>query len=43
MREILIIAGCIAAIVGAGKLIRKLTVGDADEDRKKDRILGARR
>ena len=30
MREILIIAGCIAAIVGAEKLIRKLTVGDAD-------------
>ena len=39
MREILIIAGCIAAIVGAEKLIRKLTVGDADEDGKKDRIL----
>ena len=39
MREILIIAGCIAAIVGAEKLIRKLTAGDADEDRKKDRIL----
>lgn len=39
MREILIIAGCIAAIVVAEKLIRKLTVGDADEDVKKDRIL----
>lgn len=39
MREVLIIAGCIAAIVGAEKLIRKLTVGDAGEDRKKDRIL----
>ena len=36
MREILIIAGCIAAIVGAEKLIRKLTVGDAG---KRDRIL----
>ena len=42
MREILIIAGCIAAIVGAEKLIRKLTAGDADEDRKKDRILARR-
>ena len=39
MRGILIIAGCIAAIVGAEKLIRKLTVGDADENRKRDRIL----
>lgn len=39
MREILIIAGCVAAIVGAEKLIRKLTVGDADENGKKSRIL----
>lgn len=39
MREILIIAGCVAAIVGAEKLIRKLTVGNTDEDRKKNGIL----